>query len=118
MQAGGPGGRSLLGTWGLPAFYPDSPSPDPRPWTSCELNAFGGKPLRGHERRPCWPGSEEGHNRRSSRKRQMIGGGGTTPSSTRSWPGAPAGRTPPPSLTPEGYTRGCCCQPSYKTIYS
>lgn len=70
---------------------------DPRslhPWTSFELNVFGGKQLRGLGQRPCWPGSKAGHYRRLSRKkRQMTGGGGTTPSSTPSWPGAPASRT-------------------------
>lgn len=92
---GGGGGCSLLGEAGAAQLsnlilLP----PDPRPWTSFELNAFGGKPLRGRGQRPCWPGSEGGHNRRSRQKRQTIGGGGTTPSSTPSWPGTPAGRTP------------------------
>lgn len=78
-------------------------SPDPHPWTSFELNVISGKLLRGRGRRPCWPGSEVGLPRRSSQKRrQMTGGGVTTPSSTPSWPGVPAGRTPLLLLTPEG----------------
>ncbi|XP_008589641.1 PREDICTED: leukocyte receptor cluster member 1 isoform X2 [Galeopterus variegatus] len=69
---------------------------DPHPWTSFELNVFGGKQLRGLGQRPCWPGSKAGHHRKVSqkRKKQMIGDGGTTPSSIPSWPGARVDRTP------------------------
>ncbi|CAK7295050.1 hypothetical protein VULLAG_LOCUS4430 [Vulpes lagopus] len=74
----------------------------PHPWTSFELNVFGGKQHNGLGQRPCWHESGAQPPRRSSlRRRQMNGGGGTTPSSIPSGPGAPPAR-PQRSLTPGG----------------
>lgn len=111
-------------------------SQGPHPWTSSELSVFGGKQPRGLGQRPCWPGSEEKQPRSSRRRRLTKGAGATTRSSTRSWLGAPAGRTRPWHTE---WGMGGCIRPwhplgsltaglgegvgpwlpaSYKTIYS
>lgn len=66
------------------------------PYKSSELSVFNEKQLRGLEPRPYWPvyKAEHPNKVRWKWKRQMKGGGGITPSSTLSWPGAPASRTP------------------------
>lgn len=96
-RPGSPGGSSSWRRLGPPrtiSFDLTLLPLGPHPWSSFELNVIGGKQLRGHGQRLCWPGSKVGPPRSSSQKRrQTIGGGGTTPSSTPSWPGVPAGRT-------------------------